>query len=354
MTRRRIATMLVALVGLIGPAPWALAQELPATVIQSGEPTDTIKKYVEGCMADMAGPDAVKIRQGRDRMLAPLKNPVVSVKFRQEASRAAERDLRRLADSQVELVSINALRVAGELATLDTGTLVADKLKDSRRSVRLFSAAAIGRIFMAVDQSSPAIGKDDVLVLVERLGEAVKSDPEAPVVHTAIQSLLIGAGVQRAGFESVRPRSITVLSAQVGARAKGLKGEDIKPALLGPMLEAQAAARDALTVNNPKLELSPDAVKAALELNGHLLAAVVRLRKEFAADPEMKDLAEQIIRVAETAAAVGAPKMGGQYTPTQMEADFKAGKDREFFQKALDMFRTLESGPLNLGPFFKP
>lgn len=371
MTRRRLPAVCVVLAALMGPSPWAAAQgQLPAEVVTASDPTGEQLKQLDGFVDELlpkleAG-DAEAVR-ARNRLLEPLRaagRP--SVRFRQEYSNRLlkspkAKTLAQLATSNPDQVAYSAIRIAGELATPEAADIVVKALKDKRTSVRIVAAAAIGRTFDAIRDSSPAMGAADALRLTAPLGQVITGDAEPEVVRVSIKSLASGMGVTRQGYESLRPAAYGELSGAVGTRAKALQGS-MAP-FMPSLLAAAQVTREALqSLNDPRLRLDENGNKAAGNLSGHLLTLVmnrlgdlkppVEGDQEFKAKRELRAQALDLVAGAEVCASQAMGALGRPLDPKGLAEEFKKGTpegDRAFFQKCVEVISALKQA--GLGPF---
>jgi hypothetical protein len=367
MTRRRhpaIALLLVAL-ALLAPASRVTAQsDLPPEITRAtsltAEQTREIEKFVGEAMARFnAQPpvDRQEVGKGREALLRQLKGREISVAFRQAYSQILVPKLQPLAGDPDDLRVANALIVGGELATTDSVALAERALNHEKSPVRSAACYAIGRTFDAVTTASPAIFKDRLEGLTGKLGDVVRKDTEPLVVLEAIKALGRAMNVDRAGMESVRVAGLAALDTAVRDRAKAAAAGKVPEILLQGLTNAAQAARESMAQNNPQLALSPEGMKQAAELNGHLLALIiVRMQaKDFPeGDTAARELPAQAVSVAETAIGLAAQKAGStQPLPRGLAAEFKKATregDAAFFRSALELLRVLQRPPFGFPP----
>jgi hypothetical protein len=357
MTRRRIATVLMLGLGVLVPAWTARAQgaSLPAEVIRSGQPEKQIEDYVKEWAGKLESADAETMLRARDRLLEPLEGKDVGVGTRQVYSRTAVPALQKLADGPSYHNGINAMRVAGAIATFESGSLLAAKLTAKEPAQRRFAAAQLGRVFFAIDAATPAISPIDAKTLVDKLGAALVTEQDPEAFQGMVQHLVAATRIERESFSGLRSDAFIVMAQSVGKRAQAMKGEPADAAILPTLVQAQLAARDAVLQVNPQQQLSAAAKKQALDLQGRMLAYVVRTRAMFpAGEPEKRKMAASIVNLAEVTCKNELQELNIPFQSQGMTDDFKAATpagDGAFLQKALRLLTTLEESPLNLEKF---
>jgi hypothetical protein len=220
----------------------------------------------------------------------------------------------------------------------------------------------MGRTFDAVTAASPAIFKERLIELTRRLGDVIRKEQEPLVVLAAVKGLDRAMGVDRQGLEEVRSAGLAALDTAVRDRAKAAAGAPVPQLLLQAFTNAGQSARDALVQNDPRLALSPEGIRQAAELNGHLLALIVNRFKAGdypAGEPAARELPAQAVSVAETSIGLAAQKArASQPAPRGLATEFKKATpegDRAFFRLSLDMLRVLHAAPFSFpaGTFLK-
>lgn len=369
MTRRRLPAVSFVLMALLGAAPWATAQgQLPTEVLSAAvltpEQAKQIRDYISQHLLGLASEDKETIWRSRNAILDALRQRP-SVQARQEISSTLTRKsgqlatLAELAGSPRDDVALNAVRVAGGVATPEAGEIVVKALSHQKPEVRLMAAAGLGRTFEALKESPPAVHVDGAISLVNALGRMVAAEAHPQALQTAIRSLTSAMSVTRPGFERLRAAAIATLAKEAGGRAAGLAAGRDGQVLLPALLLAGQAARDALAaVNDPQLRLDAAGTDQAVELSEQLIGLFMKRVKEFpqiaAGEPEaetqkkleLRVVPGAIIQVAESGAVLGMQTLGKRGVEAKnMAADFrKATKegDEAFFRKALELVTALE------------
>jgi hypothetical protein len=334
MTRRRLRT--IGLVSVCLLAQWSAAQQPPPV-------SDAIEK--------MGTNDADQVRAGRNAILEAIKRDP-SVAGKQKLNDEIMGRLKDYANGQSDLVATNALRVAGDLATADAVKLVGDKLKDPRDAIRLFSAMEVGRIMEGLDSGTPALDPSAIRDLVAATGAQLAVENNSFALDADVRGLIKAAGVNRAGFETVRHAALKELCSQIAARERTLPGWPQAAPFIPALLRAQTELRAAQNQSNPQLKLTQAEDAGVVEMSLHLLGWVVTHIKDFENVPAQdRRQISQMVQVAEQTVMLGADKYGVKVLPQQLTELFlqaTAQGDREFFQKAVDLITRMEGEPFKV------
>src|SRR5690606_26003682 len=142
-------------------------------------------------------------------------------------------------------------------------------------------------------------------------GEQLRNEKSPEIVDACIRALASAMDITRQGYESVRPGAFQQITSGIGERAKRLGGGPDDAAMLIPMIRAAQIARDALSLQDVRLQLSDQSVRQAAELGGHLLAYAVRgvQAKAFAQDDsQLRDQVATVIQLAESTIILAAQR----------------------------------------------
>jgi len=278
----------VLVVAVASAWPWAaVAQQIPVSVVQSvaglGDGArQQIQEYADRAAGDLSAQDPVRIRDARNHLLAPLADPLVGVPFRLEYSRQLTPRLESLAQDARPIVAVNALRIAGDLATDRSVEVLLGQLENKDASVRLSAAAGLGRVFEAMRETAPAINPQSATRLMERAAERVVAEPEAHVADALVRALLAAAAVERDEFPGLRPRALELASARVADRVKAMGGQAPTPAGIDTILRTLSAASIAMAEDNARAvarRLPEAAAKAAARLSAECLGLLIELAR---------------------------------------------------------------------------
>lgn len=311
---------------------------------------DAVKAFVSCATPGLSAPEPFKIVQARQMLLEPLHDPQASVPFRLELSKQLEAILAGLAGDARDIVAINALLVAGELAT-DQGLTIAEKqLANPDPAVRYESVHSISLSFEAVSRTAPALRAERLDRALSALGRQLQAEQDRHVIDALARALGTGVGVAAPGLESVRARAASELSIRCGARLKALAGKPLDPALLETALTAGTTVRNALAGQAGANRLPEQAITDACGLAGDMLASIARLltdkneplpsiaggdlNEEAAAKVQARVLPSQVANVAETILSIAGIKSPVLDNPTRRLSDLlktaKAQDDAAF------------------------
>jgi hypothetical protein len=274
----------------------------------------------------------------------------VSVAFRQYFSDRIKEELKKNADNPKDLIAVNALRIAGDVATGDTSSLLEKKLSDPNDAVRYAAVNGLERTMEAVGTRNSAIPAARVQDLVGKLGDAtadVKSTPD--IVDAGLRALRRAMEINKPGFD-IRPLAYRTLTAAVGKLCERADSP------VKQMLRAGQIIRDPLTVNNGPLELKGDSLTQAATASGQLLSwchCQIKKGRMPVEKPELRGEAAQIAKVAENAIVLAGNKSGKPILPQNLGDDFAkatADADRVFFQNLIKILNPLNESPFNIKP----
>jgi hypothetical protein len=211
-----------------------------------------------------------------------------------------------MAAHQKDLVVVNALRLAGELATSDATAILEEKLNDQRVAVRFAAVNGLERTMAALAARAPAIPNTRVEQLVGKLGAVVEDPKSTPeVVDAGLRALIAAMGTPA---RSLAFRTLATATGKVAGRFGPI---ETPPMIQGVLLRAGQATRDAL--GNVQLELKGESVKDAGALSGHLLSwasCQIKAGQLAAGNKDARVLPTQVVRIAQTSVALACQKAG--------------------------------------------
>lgn len=314
--------------GLFVPTSPGQCQIAPEIVRSSADLTgaqrDAVKEFVACATPGLSAPEPLKIVQARQMLLEPLHDAQVSVPFRLEFSRQIEAILAGLATDKRDIVAINALLVAGELAT-DQGLTIAEKqLANPDPAVRYETVHAISLSLEAVSRTAPALRAERLDRALSALGRQLAAEQDPHVIDALARAIGTGVGVAAPGLESVRHRALSELSTRCGARLKGLAGKPLDAALFETALTAGTTVRNALAGQAGVNRLPEQSITDACGFAGDMLASISRLLtdkneplppigggdspEDAAAKTQTRVLPSQVATVAETILSIAEVK----------------------------------------------
>lgn len=355
MRLRSILTILLACVAMLLPVTRAMAQaEIPVDIIQgttlTEEQKQVIDKFIAQRLPDLSSSDPAVMKKSRDELLRPFRNTQISVAFRQSFSDRIVGELDKNAGNAKDLIAVNALRIAGDVATGGTSTLLEKKLSDSNDAVRYAAVNGLERTMEAVGTRNSAIPANRVQDLVSKLGDVTSDARSTPdVVDAGLRALRRAMEINKPGFD-IRPLAYRTLTGAVGKLCERPESP------VKQMLRAGQIIRDPLTVNNGPLELKGDSLTQAATASGQLLSwchCQIKKGRMPVDKPELRGEAAQIVKVAENAIVLASNKSGKQTLPQNLGEEFgkaTADTDRVFFQNLLKVLNPLNDPPFNIKP----
>ncbi|QOJ00098.1 MAG: hypothetical protein HRU70_06195 [Phycisphaeraceae bacterium] len=253
---------------------------LPPEVVSSSSVTssqrDAIREHVSKHLPEIAGGEPDKVRRARAELVGMFfRGDDVSVSFRQAyAAELTGQKLADLARSENDLVAINALRIAGDVASSETLDIVEAHLGSSRSAVRYGAVAAAQRTLDQVRERFPAVTADRAAGLAATLGARLADEKDPLLADALTRALQSAAGVTRERYESVRAAGITELCRALSARLKTMESRDEDALVINSVVRAGLFLRDDLSANGATM---PERLKVdAAGLGGDMLAWVAK------------------------------------------------------------------------------
>lgn len=242
------------LAGTVLTAPAMAQVGLPAEVIGrapqlSPDDVTKIKEFTKAKLADFASGDIDKIKRARNELISPFASPGASVPFRIKYGQAlAEANLGELARSKDAGVAINALRVAGEVASTDTLPLVLEGLSADEVSVRVAAAAALSRTMEEVAGRPPALRPESLVDAIKKAGETLPKERDARAFDAIVRALEPALRISATEYKDAKPAAIRILNARVAERLKA-SAFDHDPGVVETTLRVVVSFRDELSRN---------------------------------------------------------------------------------------------------------
>lgn len=293
-----VVGVVVGVAGLAGEASGQV-QSLPKDVVTatstlSATQVEAIKQFVAANIGDLgADADPVKIRRARNTIMDPLQDAQVSAPFRLEYTRALEAKLSEFSGSSKSIVVVNALLVAGELATEPGVAIVEKQLGNKDVSIRFTAVKGLGSTLDAMARRTPALSKDRALKIVESLGKMMAAESDDRIGDGIARGLVAGIGVA-----DVRDRATAELCSRLVGSLKTQAGKELNPAKIDTLIVAGAAVRDAAAAVGGRPKLNAAAVSEASRLGVEMLGAAsswIKAGKEFptVAKDDPQDVSDQ-------------------------------------------------------------
>jgi hypothetical protein len=333
---------------VVAPLPPVSAQ-IPRETVRRGvltpEDKTLIKTEIAKHLPSLASQDQTVMKRGREVLLAPFGDQEVSVAFRQYFSQEAMPELRKLAAHESDRVIVNALRVAGEMATSDGTALLEQKLGDKKEAIRFAAVNGLERTMSALANRASAIPEGRIQQIIETLGTVVGDPKSSPDVIWAGAKALFAALNVNAG--NARSLAAQALSSSIGKVAVRYGSTPTPERIHQVFLRAGETARGALAVPGAA---GVENAKEAAALGGHLLSwSYCQVRSGQLPNAQDREVASGIVSVAEQVIILAAEKAGVRVAPANLAADFKQLNDNNFIRNlSMSVLPVLTGPPFNL------
>jgi hypothetical protein len=349
-----LATLVLS-VGLATLAPRvAFAQASVAQIVTKNDLSEAdkgvIRDLIERQRPLLSG-TAAEVRRAREALVAPLEERGVSVPFRVEMSRQLFETLKTLSADGRDVVAVNALRVAGELATTNSLRVVSDGLKDKRPAVRHGALFAMGRLFMQAARTSPAVSQGDMRSAIAELERIASGESDPLMIDGAISALVAAARAPEGSAAMARMGEAVGVRLRAGAKSpSGAEGAGS----LGVGVRGVRELRDAMIGGGGRV--APETVQAAAKLSGQLLVLVREHAKAGVGEP---DALAQAAQLAHTTLTLASTSLNGPEIEKLRLALADKAKDPAAFAREVDKL-VGPDGVLTKAPFtakaddFKP
>jgi phage tail protein X len=244
-----LAATLQAPLALAQPGP-VLPENLPAAPMLNDNQVKVIADFAAAHAAKLTSGDHDEVARARGALVAPLQAASVSVRFRLAYSQALGDALRAAIQGKDEVQAVNALRLAGELATPSAIVLITPSLTDQRPAVRFAATFAAARLFDAVARHDPAPSPEQLTKLIRDLRLPAEGETDPAVLDGFSLAFTAASRIKDAKFRdqnpSIRAVAITTLARVGTTQAQNVSKLSTPCQGVGPMQRALRAMRDAL------------------------------------------------------------------------------------------------------------
>jgi hypothetical protein len=315
---RRVLGVVVAGVLLALPPVCRAQQPLPPEIVSapslSSDARSSIGTYVSEIVPKLTGEDDAAFFRARDAALEPLQQPSCSVAFRIEYGRQLMDTLKSLAAGSSEVRAINAMRIAGQLASDPAVDLLQRSLTDERVSVRYAAVLGLRMAFEAIESQPPAIVPDSASRVVVLLSKRFDAEQDAYVIDAIIRALDAAGRITSANYAATRDQAYTLLAKELGKRVANAKPGEFDEGQLASLLRAGVALRDAVT--RIAVPLQRDTLIAAAGYAGDLLALSAREVQGSDLSPERRAALVNLVAAAQAIVPLAADRVapGGGFT----------------------------------------
>lgn len=278
---RRLLLCLLLVTAVLMPVSVALAQrDLPGTITSAPmlgpDQQQQVEQWVRDTAPGLADESPAVRKRARDAVMRQLANPSVSAAFRLAYSKLLMPVITPLADDERTVVAVNAMLVAGELATTASAELLQKHRADTRIEVRFAAVAGTERLFRAIEAKAPTIDPREAELLVAQLGRGVREETNAYVLDVYVRALMaasaVNGGGTRGDFATLRSRALSELSRSITDRIQQQATVGNDSASLSAFLRAGRALRDAMTQG---ARLPDETVRDAVVYAGNVASFVL-------------------------------------------------------------------------------
>lgn len=327
---------------------WAqgdITPELRRSAQLSGEQISTVQRFIRDNTGSLASDNPQMVRRNRTALLEHLTDIQASPAFRVEFSKAIVPLLKPLVASEADLTVVNALVLAGDVATGDSMLILRDALKSAKPAIRYQAAFGMRRTFEALaSMATPTLRSDQAEEGVSDLTKQLSVEADELVIDG-----LTYATIEAAKAPGLRNFALLRLCETLSVKLKSMSGG--REQFAGALLRAGVGVRDALSATQVGGQggqsgpLSAEATRACAELGGQLIAYCVRsvenkalpmaqrgeagysVREVYA---QLATTAENIVLLAATLQGVQAPqsrRIGDRLKTSTTSGDVSFGED---------------------------
>jgi len=258
----------------------ALAQGIPDAIRTKVEQLNeaeakTVAQYVDDHSKNLLSDDPQLLKKDRDALLEPLSKSDTGVGFRIAYDRVLIPKITPMMTAPKDLVVINGLNIAGDLATDRAVDLVVGQATAKLPSVRYQAAYALERVFRAVLEGQPAASAQKLSTAVGGLEQRIAQEKDAQVLDRLIRAGLSAAKIMKP--------EVQLQDVAISAVSKGAAGSAKNMINGGGQQEMSAFLRAAdgeqlmIAQAGGRAGMKQDTAKAAALLGGVLIGRVVKM-----------------------------------------------------------------------------
>ena len=356
MITSRPLTALMAMTIAVSGAASARAQapcNLPEQTIGAASPAQVDSTAIKACV-DANSPglkgDYDAIRMARQQILTPLRASNVSVFFRLSYSDALRPVITPLVKDANDDIAINALRIAGELGTIDGANLCVMALEDKRPGVRMMAASGLARTF-SVLWTTPTIQPGPFSGIESKLAVALAKEKDPEVLDGF--AMAYEAAMQIPANVVADAQNTALKSGSTGF-GKILRQKDLDPAAVPALLRASKSVLDTLTQAGVGAKPEDATLREAGGLGGDVLTYVLRRLRNGAAaigEEERQQLAV-LVGQAQNVVSRSQTLLNGSGKTYRLDELVRTGNDQQYFRDVMNVIGA--EGDLVKPPFALP
>lgn len=332
---RSAAALAASVVALVAATSPALGQiSLPDSVVNppsgvlSADDRSQVTRYIDASKAGLSGNND-EVSAARKALLRPLLSSSVAQAFRLEYAKQLLPVVQPLVKSKNPDIAVNAVRIAGELATHDSIAVLAEALKDSNPAVRLTAAMGYERTFATVrgDSPSPAIVARDGSEAVKSLATAFAAEQDPLVADAIVYAFDAAIKANTSALPGVRQDAVKLLSDAIAVKARSADAMKFIASL--------ARATDSLldAVNDTRWVPARESLVDAAGVVGDIVS--LALRQTEAGSPEGENLRnlKQVLAQAENLYFFAHTKIDPNGRPVRRGLAESLGTDNAKFRR---------------------
>ena len=266
--------MMVLALGGVASAQTSIGPAVTQSPTLSNAQLNQVTTFVRDNQDDLLSEDPVACQRARKRLSAPLEGGNISLDFRRKYSDQLMGTINIASRSDNEHISVNAILLAGRLATPEAANVLERALDDPRVPVRYAGTAGLTLMMAQIDSSQPAIFDDAVVDLVERIATLVEVEKSSIVFDGGVRAL-VAAATQRQ-ISPVQREALLAVFQSLRTRLKNHQGEIDTQTLAGSMRGLNALRAVLIAdINNANTTVANNAA----ELSGAPAGAAQRARR---------------------------------------------------------------------------
>ncbi len=325
--------------------------ELPESIVSSQsisrDDERSIEAYVTPLFASLESEEPAVLRSARTDLLGPVMNPQVTVQFRIAYTAAMKGPLQALDRDGSDVAAVNAVVIAGHLASGDGVSILRDALRDERVAIRFAAAAGYGRTLTA---DSPALAARELPGLFRDLSRALDQEQDPFVIEAFVKSLAMACKPREGAIEGLTEQAVRTTAEGVGKKAVG--ADQARAAMMhGAFLRSAIAVRNVLIV--PGNSLAAADRKAIAGMGGRLLVHAIERIRGGDADAEERATLVQLVDAASALVIFSARADGVTVDDPNLGRLLRDGQDDRFVRDATGMISSVRSGFSLPADFFK-
>jgi len=154
-----------------------------------------ISDQVQTNMSLVGSGSPAQVRDGRSALLKALRSPGMSNSTRLQYSSSLQQEgLGAMASDDDDLIAINAIIVASEIATPLSVTILGDAIDDPREAIRYEAARGYGRVLSAVADNAAAIPENQIDLIYLQIADRFTTERSDQVLQALILALRLDHG----------------------------------------------------------------------------------------------------------------------------------------------------------------